>query len=107
MFSVSLVDEDIYLWEVVINGPKDSPYENGVFKAHLKFPNEYPFRAPTMRFISDPNITSDGRVCFGMNGDSYAQVSGYNLMLSVISLLSEPYTDSLANMVRTKSWGKG
>lgn len=28
---------------LVITGPEDTPYENGVFVAHLTFPSDYPF----------------------------------------------------------------
>jgi hypothetical protein len=38
-FSAGLTDDnDIYLWEVILVGPPDTPYEGGMFKAHLTFP---------------------------------------------------------------------
>jgi len=46
-FSAGLMDDsDVYRWEVLLIGPPDTLYEHGLFKAHIYFPNEYPFRPP-------------------------------------------------------------
>jgi ubiquitin-conjugating enzyme E2 G2 len=34
---------DIVQRTLVITGPEGTPYENGVFIAHLTFPSDYPF----------------------------------------------------------------
>lgn len=33
-------------------GPKDTPYEGGIFKVDIKLTDEYPFEAPKMNFIT-------------------------------------------------------
>ncbi len=58
-------DSDVYRWEVLLIGPLDTLYEHGLFKAHIYFPNEYPFRPPKVKFITEiwhPNIDKNGYV---------------------------------------------
>lgn len=47
----------------LLNGPKDSPYENGEYIIHMKLPNTYPhdppsieIKTPNGRFIINKNI---------------------------------------------------
>lgn len=45
--------------EATIPGPKDTPYENIEFKLSMEFGRQYPFRPPTIKFITPvyhPNI---------------------------------------------------
>lgn len=53
-------EDDLFLWEAMIQGPEGTPYEGGVFPAELKFPKDYPLMPPTMKFLCDiwhPNGT--------------------------------------------------
>lgn len=55
-------EDDLFLWEAMIQGPEGTPYEGGVFPAELKFPKDYPLMPPTMKFQCDiwhPN----GKTC--------------------------------------------
>ncbi len=52
-FSAGLVDEsNLFEWEVVIVGPPETLYEGGFFKAILTFPEDYPNKPPTMKFVT-------------------------------------------------------
>jgi ubiquitin-conjugating enzyme E2 G1 len=68
--SIGLVDDnDLFRWSVIFEGPEDTLYEGGYFKAELKFPEDYPNNPPEMRFISKmwhPNIYPDGKVCISI-----------------------------------------
>jgi ubiquitin-protein ligase len=44
-------EDDMFLWEALIQGPEGTPFEGGVFPAELKFPKDYPLAPPTMRFL--------------------------------------------------------
>lgn len=62
-------DDNILVWEALIQGPSETPYENGIFVARLNFPSDYPLNPPSMRFVSPithPNIYKDGRVCISI-----------------------------------------
>ena len=46
-------EDDLFLWEALIQGPEGTPYEGGVFAAELKFPRDYPLAPPSMRFLGE------------------------------------------------------
>ena len=46
-------------WTAFIHGPIDTPYQNFKFKLELKFDDNYPIKAPGVRFTSPiyhPNV---------------------------------------------------
>jgi len=50
-----------------MTGPEETPYADGVFTLDMKFPSEYPFKPPTVKFktpIFHPNVKTDtGEIC--------------------------------------------
>ena len=70
---VKLVGENITHWEVILPGPTQSPFENGVFVLDLQFPTDYPFKPPKMKYdtkIWHPNISSvTGAICLDILKD--------------------------------------
>lgn len=46
-------EDDLFVWEALIEGPEGTPYEGGIFPAELKFPKDYPLMPPTMKFLCD------------------------------------------------------
>uniref|UniRef100_A0A0N4ZFE8 E2 ubiquitin-conjugating enzyme n=1 Tax=Parastrongyloides trichosuri TaxID=131310 RepID=A0A0N4ZFE8_PARTI len=121
-FSAGLVnDDDVYKWEVLIIGPPDTIYEGGFFKAILEFPLEYPQRPPKMRFVSEmwhPNISKNGSVCISILHEPGDDHFGYErpeerwlpvhtvetILLSVISILADPNSESPANVDAAKEF---
>uniref|UniRef100_A0A673V2K0 Ubiquitin conjugating enzyme E2 R2 n=1 Tax=Suricata suricatta TaxID=37032 RepID=A0A673V2K0_SURSU len=99
-FRITLVDEsDLYNWEVAIFGPPNTLYEGGYFKAHIKFPIDYPYSPPTFRFLTKmwhPNIYEVRDICSDSLPPSF--LPPRTILLSVISLLNEPNTFSPANV---------
>ena len=109
-------DDDLFLWNIVFEGPEDSLYEGGYFKATLKFPSDYPNNPPVMTFISKmwhPNIYPDGKVCISIlhppGTDQFNQQESAEerwrpilgveaILMSVISMLNDPNIDSPANL---------
>ena len=65
LFNVE-ADFDIYNWIASIKGTIDSPYEGGLFKLRITFPDNYPFKHPDIRFITKifcSDVDSDGYIC--------------------------------------------
>jgi len=97
---VSLIDDDIHNWSVLLDGPEGSPYAGGKFKLHLNLPTEYPFKPPTVTFktrIWHPNVTFDdkGSICIGiLKTDAWKPSSKIMSVLTAVQqLLVEPVPD--------------
>jgi len=122
-FTVTCDDENIFKWTVAIFGPPGTIYQGGYFKAQLKFPNNYPYSPPTMRFLSKvwhPNVYENGDLCVSIlhppvddphSGEMPCErwnptQSVRTILLSVISLLNEPNTSSPANVDASVSYRK-
>ncbi|CAG2109532.1 unnamed protein product [Medioppia subpectinata] len=121
-FSAGLVDENnLYKWEVMIVGPPDTLYEGGMFRAELDFPQNFPQRPPKMRFTTEiwhPNIFKSGEVCISIlhqpGEDTYGNEKACErwtpvhtvetILLSVISMLSDPNDSSPANVDAAKQF---
>ena len=109
-------DNNMFVWDLIIEGPPDSLYTGGYFKAKMRFPHDYPNMPPEMRFISKmfhPNIYEDGKVCISIlhppGKDAYNEqeredekwrpILGVDaVILSVMSMLQSPNIDSPANI---------
>ncbi|CAK8675580.1 ubiquitin-conjugating enzyme E2 N-like [Clavelina lepadiformis] len=97
-------ENNLRYFHVTINGPKDSPFEGGVFKLELFLPEEYPMAAPKVRFntkIYHPNIDKIGRICLDILKDKWSPaLQVRTVLLSIQALLSAPNPDDpLANDV--------
>ena len=51
-WTFKLKDNNIYQWKVTINGPKDTPYEIGIFTILISFPPDYPLHGPEFKFLN-------------------------------------------------------
>jgi ubiquitin-conjugating enzyme E2 D/E len=92
--SAGPVSDDLQNWQATIMGPKDSPYEGGVFFLSLVFPSEYPFKPPKVHFttkIYHCNISANGSICLDILRDQWSPALTVNkLLLSISSLLTDP-----------------
>ncbi|KAI8849874.1 ubiquitin-conjugating enzyme/RWD-like protein [Chytridium lagenaria] len=103
-------EDDFFLWEALIAGPDDTPYEV-----------DYPLSPPVMKFTSPifhPNVYPDGTVCIsilhppGDDPNMYEHASERwspvqsieKILLSVVSMLAEPNDESGANLEASKLW---
>ena len=109
-------DENIFKWEVMIIGPPDTLYEGGFFACKLEFPKDFPNMPPVMTFVSPmwhPNVYPDGKVCISIlhppgedkfNPGETAEMRWRPILgveaiiISVLSMLSDPNDDSPANI---------
>ncbi len=95
--SAGPIEENMFFWDATIIGPIGTPYERGIFKLELYFPNDYPFSPPQVHFttkICRPNINGRGEICLDILRDKWsAALSIRTVLLSICSLLSEPNPD--------------
>lgn len=116
-----VTEDNFFEWEAAITGPENTPFQDGVFIAKLSFPQDYPLNPPKMRFKSEifhPNIYTDGRVCISILHPPGNDPLGYEssnerwspvqsiekILLSVMSMIAEPNTESPANVDAAKAW---
>ncbi len=98
--TVSLVKEDDFSkWLVKMQGPKDTPYEGGVFKLSFDFPENYPFKAPDVKYITTvyhPNIKRDtGEICQDVFASGWAPTQKVaDILQKLVSMMKEPSTST-------------
>jgi len=112
--SVGLINDDLYKWNVIVEGPEGTIWEGGVFPCSLIFPYDYPNNPPQMTFKTagfwHPNVFRDGRVCISILhtpdessgneplSEKWRPVLGVEqVLVSVLSMLNEPNCNSPAN----------
>ncbi|KRX26256.1 SUMO-conjugating enzyme UBC9-A [Trichinella nelsoni] len=89
-------------WECFVYGPKDSPWENGIFKVYVGYdssanqstslPKQIWFDPPLMH----PNVYSNGIINLSvLNG--YDVVNLNDILTCVQDMLAEPNLDIVAN----------
>jgi ubiquitin-protein ligase len=67
---------NLNIFTFLISGPKDTPYENGLFEFHSYLPIDYPQKPPSILLKTtgdnsvrfNPNLYSSGKVCLSLLG---------------------------------------
>ena len=87
-------DMNIIKWNATIFGPEGTPYMNGIFNLNIEFPDEYPFKPPTIYFttkIYHCNINDRGNICLDILNKNWSPaLSIGKVLISICSLLAEP-----------------
>ena len=95
-------DYNLFSWNATIVGPDESPWEGGIFTLRLQFPDQYPDKAPRVKFTTEmfhPNIFPDGTLCLDIIQDKWKPIYTVSTILaSIQSLLCDPNNDSPANV---------
>jgi len=76
-------------------GPGNTPYADGRYEIDIKIPTEYPFKSPTMKFLTKiwhPNVSSQtGAICLDTLSNNWSPVQTIKTtLLSVRMLLENP-----------------
>ncbi|RIB08305.1 ubiquitin-conjugating enzyme/RWD-like protein [Gigaspora rosea] len=109
--SAGPTEEDIFNWTgkrfiyifflpsiCTILGPANSPYKGGIFKLKIEFSQDYPFKPPSVKFITrvyHPNIDDDGSICVNLlKTDVWKPATKISQVLKAIAdLLENPNPD--------------
>lgn len=94
-------ESNIMAWHAVIFGPEDTPWEGGTFKLTIAFSEEYPNKAPVVKFVTKmfhPNVYNDGSICLDILQNQWSPIYDVGAILtSIQSLLCDPNPNSPAN----------
>ncbi|XP_075254244.1 ubiquitin-conjugating enzyme E2 A [Convolutriloba macropyga] len=94
-------EHNIMVWNAIIFGPQDTPFEDGTFRLTLEFTEEYPNKPPTVKFktkMFHPNVYADGGICLDILQNRWSPTYDVSSILtSIQSLLDEPNPNSPAN----------
>ena len=91
-----------YILKGALEGPPQTPYQNGIFLFSIIFPENYPFKPPKFIFktkIFHPNISEDGNVSINIlqNEWTHALSTFDKIILSVQSILNDPNSNDYLN----------
>lgn len=101
-------DDNIFTWVGTINGGHDTVYEGLIYKLKLDFPSNYPYTAPSVRFVTPcfhPNVDDHGNICLDILKEKWTALYDVRtILLSVQSLLAEPNIHSPLNIQAAELW---
>src|SRR5271154_4485143 len=89
-------------WEAGIPGKAGTPWESGLFKLWLLFPEEYPTRPPKCKFdppLFHPNVYPSGTVCLSILNEDEGwkpAITIKQILLGIQDLLNDPNPESPA-----------
>ncbi|KAJ5358890.1 Ubiquitin-conjugating enzyme E2 [Penicillium cataractarum] len=94
--------DDLTQLNVLITGPRGTPYADGLWRLHLKMPEDYPNRPPKATFrtkIWHPNVEEHtGAVCVDtLKKDWQSNLTLRDVLVTISCLLIHPNPDSALN----------
>jgi len=102
------VGDNLFNWSGTITGADDTVYAGLTYKLSISFPENYPYTAPTIKFVTPcfhPNVDQHGNICLDILKDKWsATYSVSTILTSLRSLLSDPNNDSPLNGVAAQLW---
>ena len=98
--------DNLLVWNAVIFGPSDTPFEDGTFKLLLTFDESYPNKPPSVKFLSKmfhPNVYANGELCLDILQNRWSPTYDVAAILtSIQSLLHDPNPNRYVSCHLTK-----
>lgn len=105
---VELVNDNMQEFHVKFCGPKDTPYELGIWRLHVELPDNYPYKSPSIGFVNKifhPNIDiASGSICLDVINSTWSPLYDLKNIVEwmIPGLLKEPNgSDPLNNEAAT------
>ncbi|SMN21243.1 similar to Saccharomyces cerevisiae YGL058W RAD6 Ubiquitin-conjugating enzyme (E2) [Maudiozyma saulgeensis] len=100
--SASPLPDNVMVWNAMIIGPADTPYEDGTFRLLLEFGEDYPNKPPHVKFLSEmfhPNVYANGEICLDILQNRWTPTYDVaSILTSIQSLFNDPNPASPANV---------
>lgn len=95
-------ETNIFVWKAIVKGPKDTPYEGGVFELVINVPEQYPLVPPNVRYrtkIFHPNVHfKTGEICLDILKNAWSPAwTLQSVCQALTALMSDPAADSPLN----------
>ena len=101
LWTVNPVDDTLKKWEGEIHGIDDKRHRCRKYKLSVTFPEAYPFKPPTVRFIDHvrcENVCEDGTICIDILGSHWSPALTISkVMESIVSVLTDAPVTGLIN----------
>ena len=119
-YSININEKNFLIWNIILFGSPETIFEGAILTCQLEFTKDYPNKPPKFKFIDKifhPNIYIDGTVCMSILHEG-EDIYGYetnserwnpsqsvdSILLSLLSILSEPNFESPANVDASNLW---
>jgi ubiquitin-protein ligase len=94
--------------KILMEGPFQTPYAGGAFELSLNFPANYPFSAPTLRFVTPIYhyaVNTQGRMCLALLHDLWSPAVTLIQVLSAMhALVANPKGVDPNSELSQRSW---
>jgi len=80
-------EENLFEWKCAVKASSDSPYKGGTFHFTLTLPENFPFKAPSVKFttkIYHPGINEEGHICVPVLRDQWKPSVTLSSVLAII-----------------------
>ncbi|KAK4801152.1 hypothetical protein SAY86_021639 [Trapa natans] len=114
-YKVEMINDGMQEFYVDFHGPKDSPYQGGLWRIRVELPDAYPYKSPSIGFINKiyhPNVDEmSGSVCLDVINQTWSPmfdlVNVFEVFLPQLLLYPNPSDplngEAAALMMRDKA----